>query len=157
MAAVEHAHLPALRIHTEEPNMMQQLPNILTTHAIMKAPRRPSLSATTPPLTAPNIAPIFSIEANQPKLAFTSPAWNSEDRHFSGRAERGPVRPTEKPNERAPQATSSVKRKVRVRASDVIGSSADSLPSTDGRGVVFGDMDTSSDCAIPPGQIRPLR
>ncbi len=118
---------------------MQQLPKMLMMLAAMKAPRRPSLSATTPPLTAPNMAPILRIDAN--KLKESASPLNSRGRHkVAGcRDERGPESPMEKPNESAPQATINVNRNVRVRVSDVM---CTSPASTDvlGLALVPGDM-----------------
>ena len=122
--------------------MMQQLPAMLMLHATMKAPRRPSLSAITPPLTDPNMAPMFKREANTLNKLM-SPR-NSEGRHILVavvRAERGPVSPMERPKERAPQATSMVNSAVRVRVAAVMGISS---PSMDGRGDALGDMLKSS-------------
>jgi hypothetical protein len=140
-------NLPARSSHIAEPKMMQQLPEMLMMQAAMKAPRRPSLSATTPPLTAPNMAPMTKIEAN--KLKESTSALNSGGRHRAAgcKEERGPDSPMEKPKERAPQATINVKRKVRVRVSGIMCTS----PSTDGRGVVWGDMLYSCVSAIASG------
>ncbi len=72
---------------------MQQLPSMLMEHATRNAPRRPSLSAKTPPLTAPNIAPRFRRETNK-ENKFLSPK-NSEGKQLmveDVRADRGPVR-----------------------------------------------------------------
>jgi hypothetical protein len=133
--------------------MMPQLPMMLITHVAMKAPRRPSLSAMTPPPTAPNIAPMFNMELKRVK-EFTSPL-NSGGRHKSrGFSEaRGPVRPTGRPNDSEPHAKIAVNIKLRARVSVDIGTSSLLGPSIDERGDVFGDMLYSSDCAIKMARV----
>ena len=125
--------------------MMPQLPITFTMHETIKVTRRPSLSARTPPLTAPNIAPMFKIELNKAK-EYRSP-WNSEGRHkLRGFSEaRGAVSPMGMPNEREPHVNIAVKRKVRMRVSVVMGISSMLGPSMGGRSEDLGDMLHPSD------------
>jgi hypothetical protein len=127
--------------------MMPQLPITFTMHETIKVTRRPSLSARTPPLTAPNIAPMFKIELNKAK-EFRSP-WNSGGRHkLRGFSEaRGAVSPMGMPNEREPHVNIAVKRKVRMRVSVVMGISSMLGPSMGGRSEDLGDMLHPSDYA----------
>jgi hypothetical protein len=115
---------------------MQLLPKMLMEHATKNAPRRPSLSAMTPPLTAPNMAPRLRRETNKEKTLLLPP--NSDGRQSvvaEVRAERGPVRPMDKPNESAPQATRTVKSTDRLRDSVVKGV-ASSLAAGPGDGLL---------------------